>query len=61
LRHTNLQGVDEQVVIKIRGIQLSYAATRQVTFERMKALVFHKFSAAASTYEQRLMEFVGNL
>ena len=44
IRHVDAQtGGDEQVLKKIRGIQLSFDAHNLLTFERMRSLVLQTF------------------
>lgn len=44
LRHVDqTSGDDEQYLIKVRGITLTHAARKQITFTTMKALILQKF------------------
>lgn len=42
-RHFNMNGEDEQAVLKIRGFELNYNASQKITFDTMKQLILQKF------------------
>lgn len=49
-RHVDINGQNEQAVLKIRGFELNYSASQKITFETMKHLVFQKFGKEQRFY-----------
>lgn len=61
LRHTALDGSDERATLKVRGIELNYAAAQLVNFNTMRAMILAKYELnarkrlATHTHKHRLL------